>query len=158
MTNKKSKIPYFFFIFFAIFITVDIAFIYISKKTWRGTVTEDSYEKGRKYNRTILANKKQKELNWSGDISQKFIENQKSLLIFSLKDDAGQFIKNANIKLKLVRPTQTGFDFEDKLFFNKFNNKYQKEVNFPLKGLWKIEVQAFVGDKIFQYVQRIVID
>ena len=156
--NKKSKIPYFFFVFFAVFIAVDIAFIYISKVTWRGTVMDDSYEKGRKYNRTLMSTKKQNELNWSGNISQKFIENKKALLIFDLKNQSNKIIKNAKVKIKLVRPVQAGFDFETELTFDKNNNNYQKEINFPLKGLWKIELRVFVDKDVFQYSQRIVIE
>ncbi len=155
---KKSKIPYIFVAFFATFIIADICFIYIANKTWRGTVTEDSYEKGRKYNKILLNNQKQKDLGWSGKINYKAISTKKSLIIFDLKDQNNKIIKNAKIKLKLVRPTQTGYDFDEELIFNLNKNNYQKTINFPLIGLWKVEVQAFVKDEVFQYVKRIVID
>ncbi len=55
----------------------------------------------------------------------------------------------------MVRPTQTGYDFESELFFNNQNNNYENEIKFPLIGLWRVEVQSFIGDDIFQYVKRI---
>ena len=43
---KKYKfIPWIFAIFFCVFIIVDIAYIIIAEKTWRGLSTEDGYQK-----------------------------------------------------------------------------------------------------------------
>ena len=155
--NKKSKIPYIFFAFFAIFILVDILFIYISQVTWRGTVMENSYEKGRKYNQTLLKDKKQKNLGWVGNLNNKDIKSKKALLTFDLKDNFGKFIDDAKVKIAIIRPTQTGFDFNEELYLDKKNQNYQKVINFPLKGLWRIEIQATSGKEVFQYVKRIVI-
>ena len=159
---KKSKIPYIFFAFFAVFITVDIAFIYIAKKTWRGTVMDDSYEKGRKYNQVLQSDKKQKDLGLQPHLEYKAIASKKSALAFSLKDKNGKIINNAKIAIRLVRPTQAGFDFDQELFFDKKNQNYQKEIDFPLIGLWRVELQALVNingkEEIFQHVERIVID
>jgi nitrogen fixation protein FixH len=156
--NKKSKIPYIFFAFFATFITADLTLIYIAQKNWRGTVTENSYEKGRKYNKTLINDQKQQNLGWKVDLKHKNINSKESILILDLKDKDDKLIENAQIKLQLVRPTQTGYDFSQKLTFNLDEKNYQKLVTFPLIGLWKVEAQIFADDKVFQYVKRIVID
>jgi len=155
MANKKSKIPYIFFIFFAVFITADIFMIYIAKKTWRGTVTEDAYEKGLKYNKVLLNNKKQQDLGYKGQLKYLYSSKNNGKLLFALKNKNNDIVKNAKIKIKIVRPTQTGYDFESELFFNNKSGTYENNIEFPLAGLWKVEVQSFIGDDIFQYVKRI---
>jgi len=158
MQNKKSKIPYIFFAFFAVFITADIFFIYLAKTTWRGTVTEDAYEKGRKYNKTLLSNKKQKDLDWKAKIDYEILASKKSLIIFELKDEKNRIIKDAKVKVKFVRPTQTGFDFKEELNFDNKSKYYKKIIDFPLIGLWKVEIQAFARNELLYEVKRIVID
>ena len=161
-SNTGSKIPCIFVAFFALFIAVDVIYIYVAKKTWRGTVTENAYEKGLKYNQTLISDKKQKDLGFKAKLNIKSINNKTTLLSFDLKDKNGKIIKDAKIKINLVRPTQTGFDFAEELLFETKNQNYQKIINFPLKGLWKVELQAFVTingqEEIFQYVERIIID
>lgn len=156
--KKKSKIPYIFFIFFATFITADIFLIYLANKTWRGTVTENSYEKGRKYNKTLLNNKKQQGLGWQADLNYQSAKNKEGYIYLNLKDKKGLIIKNAQVAVKFVRPTQTGFDFQDQLYFSNQDQRYYQKIIFPLPGLWKVEIQAKVENKIFQYVKRIVIE
>ncbi len=158
MENKKSKIPYLFFIFFAVFITADIIMIYISQKTWRGTVTEDAYEKGLKYNKVLLNNKKQQDLGYQADLKYRVISDEVARISFILKNKDNDIINNAKIKVKFVRPTQSGFDFKEELFLNKITNSYQNNIIFPLIGLWRVEIQAFIGDDVFQYVKRININ
>lgn len=156
--NKKSKIPYFFFAFFALFITVDIVYIYLAESTWRGTVTENAYEKGRKYNQTLLKDKVQQNLGWAGKLSSKSIAKEKAVVIFELKDKNGKFIDNAKITINLIRPTQTGFDFKEELILDQKSKNYQKLIKFPMKGLWRVELEATSGENIFQYVERIVVE
>jgi nitrogen fixation protein FixH len=155
---KKSKIPYIFFAFFATFIIADLAFIYISSVTWRGTVTEDAYEKGRKYNQTLLNNKRQKDLGWEGELEYRANAIKKGVLTFGLKDKNGKVIKDAAIEVEFFRPTQTGFDFNGVLQFDKKSGNYKGVVKFPLSGLWRATVRASVGDEIFGYAERIGVD
>ena len=76
MTNKNKKgkyIPYLFFIFFAIIFSVNFYYIYLAKKTWTGIHTQNSYQKGLDYNKSIKLTKQQKALNWSFQITPKQI-------------------------------------------------------------------------------------
>jgi nitrogen fixation protein FixH len=59
MINFIKKYPFIYFFGFFFFITfcVNIFFIYISQKTWKGVVAEDSYKKGLNYNEIIRQNK-----------------------------------------------------------------------------------------------------
>jgi len=50
---KKNLFIYFFGVFFAITLLVNIFFIYISQKTWQGVFVEDSYKRGLNYDKVI---------------------------------------------------------------------------------------------------------
>ena len=152
---KKSKIPYFFFAFFAIIFAVDFFYIYISKKTWRGVVVDDSYQKGLQYNEVLQDKKKQKNLGWKMTI---FFENKgdkSGVLKVDLLDKNSIKIKNAKMIVKLKLPVQEGFDFERELEFN--GNNYSANINFVQKGQWDFVVKAVVLDANFVEVKRFII-
>ena len=54
---KKNLFIYFLGVFFLITLMVNIFFIYVSQKTWKGVVAEDSYTKGLNYDKIILEHK-----------------------------------------------------------------------------------------------------
>ena len=89
--SKKFKLlPWIFAAFFSTFIIVDIAYIIIAEKTWRGMATEDGYQKGLKYNQTISAVKKQKELGWILQIKYNSSITKTGVLSVSLTDKNNQ--------------------------------------------------------------------
>lgn len=156
MTEKKrSKIPYFFFAFFAVVIAVNFAYIYISKKTWRGVTTEDSYQKGLNYNETIKKVRTQEELGWKVGIHYQPTGNRKGTLVVNLLDKNSQQVMDAEVYVNLKRPTQEGFDFASAVNF--VNGVYKAEIIFPLAGQWEFEVVASKGQDVVQTVKRFVI-
>ena len=62
--NKDNIIPYYFVLFFIIIAFLDSIFVFIAFYSFRGVIIENSYEKGLKYNQTIIASEKQELLNW----------------------------------------------------------------------------------------------
>lgn len=157
MAQKKIDkfIPYFFIVFFVIIFIADFSFVYIAKKNWRGVYTEGGYQKGKDYNKTIKAKKEQESLGWKIDLKYKKIANNFANLKSCLKDKNNKIIKNAKLKAKITRPTQEGYDFI--VDFMPQNNCYETKVNFPLKGVWDVEIQAFYDKKTFQYVKRYIV-
>lgn len=157
MTNLKQKslIPYIFFIFFGIIFAVDASFIYLAKKTSRGIQTQDSYKKGINYNEILEAKKKQQQLGWKAEIKYEKTGKNAAILRVKLADKNGALIKNAKIIANFVRPTQEGYDFKQD--FIQQNNEYLMRVNFPLQGVWDVEIKAFKGDDIFQEVKRYIV-
>lgn len=154
--NKKAGfIPYIFFIFFAVIFAVDFTYIYIARKTWRGTATQDSYQKGLNYNETLELAKRQKLLGWSTKI--RLDQNAKNIAKVELElfDKKMQKIKNAKVIVKITRPVQEGFDFTQDLQFNGVN--YETIISFPLKGQWNFEFIIAKGEDVFQEVKRYVI-
>ena len=50
------------------------------------------------------------------------ISDEVARISFILKNKDNDIINNAKIKVKFVRPTQSGFDFKEELFLNKITN------------------------------------
>jgi nitrogen fixation protein FixH len=155
--NKYKAIPYFFLFFFLTFITVDIAYIFVAEKTWRGLATEDGYQKGLKYNDTIEAVKEQKQLGWKLQIKYQPSASKIGNLQVTLTDKTGKIIRDAILTANIRRPVQEGKDFSVDLKFNNKTSIYQSTIEFPLIGQWDIEIVAKKGDDVYQDVKRLVI-
>jgi nitrogen fixation protein FixH len=153
--EKKSKIPYIFFAFFAVVLAVNIFYIYLSKKTWHGLISENAYQKGLNYNQSLELAKKQKELGWKISINYNPINPNSGVFMVKLFDKNGNPINDANILLNIKRPSQSNLDFSQQLNFSE--GFYQAQVEFPLRGQWEIEAVASRGLDIFQEVKRYVI-
>jgi nitrogen fixation protein FixH len=152
---KKSKIPYFFFIFFAVIFAVNFFYIYISQKSWRGVVTEDSYQKGLRYNLALESAKKQKNLGWKMEIKFSNSGKKNGRILIELKDKNHSQISDAILYINFKRPTQEGFDFTQKL--KNLDGIYKSDLSFPLKGQWDFEVVATKDEDVFQEVKRYVV-
>lgn len=153
--QKKSKIPYFFFAFFAVVFAVDIFYIYLANKSWRGVITENSYQKGVKYNETIALVKKQNELGWNVIVKFKNSGKNSGDLSVQIFDKNNSAINNANIHNYLKRPTQEGFDFDVPLIFK--DGKYHAKILFPLQGQWDFNLEITQGENVFYQVKRYIV-
>ncbi len=157
--DKQSKIPYIFLAFFGIVIVVNLAYIYVAKKTWRGVVTENSYKKGLDYNEVLKAEEEQKKLGWK--LSAKYRSNGVSAsgvargeVIVRILDKKFTPITDANITVYFRRPAQEGSDFMQIIGYD--NGSYKSKVEFPVKGQWDAEfVIDRRGDR-YKVVKRFV--
>jgi nitrogen fixation protein FixH len=152
---KKSKIIYFFFAFFAIVLAVNIFYIYISKKTWRGVVTDDPYHKGLNYNDTLKEVAKQKVLGWTVKINFKSGGTKQGILMITVQDKNLLYMNDAKIYATFKRPAQEGLDFVLPVPFE--DGIYKAQVNFPLEGQWDGEVVVRKDQDAYQDVRRYVI-
>jgi nitrogen fixation protein FixH len=153
---RSSKIPYIFIIFFVVFISVDLLYIYISSKTWRGTVGEYSYEKGIDYNQFLELRNKQNKLGWNLEINFKNLGNKRAILTIQVTDKDNKKLNDSKIEVKFERPTQEGFDFSKNLE-KSINGKYQAIIDFPLRGQWNCEIIVSNKNDILQEVKKYVI-
>lgn len=136
---------------------MDIAYIYTANNTWRGVVTEDSYQKGLNYNRNLTTAKAQKSLGWNIHINYKALKNRLGIVQVKLSDKDHNSIKDAIITAKITRPTQQGYDFSVNLVFNSQNNSYDSKIFFPLIGQWDIEVKAIKNSDLYQDGKRLIV-
>lgn len=158
MENKKSKIPYIFFAFFAVIFLVNGIFIYVAKKSWRGVVEENSYQKGLQYNDTIKNFEKQQQLGWKVDFKHQRI-SEKSLRIFlKISDKNSRIINDAVVNLLFKRPTQDGYDFTSQAFYSSSQKLYLVEADFPFLGQWDVEIFVKKDGDEFKMKQRLDIE
>jgi nitrogen fixation protein FixH len=143
------------FTFFAVIFAINFTYIYFAQKTWRGIYTQNSYQKGLEYNKTLEYVKSQKKLGWSFSTNYVNKGNNVGELTVCLLNKNHQPIKNAKLIAQISRPIQEGYDFTQNLMPQ--NNCYFAKINFPLKGQWVFEIQAFKGEDIFQEVKRYVV-
>lgn len=156
--NKKDfQVVWIFILFFAVFIIIDIFYIYIAQKTWQGVATEDAYQKGLRYNQTIEYVKKQKDLGWKAKIKYNPIISKSGNLDFAIFDQRNQLITNAKVFAVITRPLQSGYDFKIELPFDQKKLIYSSKINFPLEGQWNIEIQAIKDSNTYQEVKRLII-
>lgn len=156
-TPKKSLIPWIFVAFFSVIFIVDFSYMYVAEKTWRGLVTDDSYQKGLNYNQTIGAFNQQKQLGWSSEIYYDVVASKSGNLRVKLVDKNGHIIKDATVVANIKRPVQEGYDFSVPLVFNKSTSNYQAKINFPLIGQWAIEIVASKNSDSYQDGKRLII-
>jgi nitrogen fixation protein FixH len=152
---KKSKIVYFFFIFFAVILAVNIFYIYISKKTWRGIVTDDSYHNGLNYNDTLKEVAKQKVLGWTVKVNFRPSVSKKGILTITLQDKDLRYINDAKIYITFKRPAQEGSDFVLPVPFE--DGIYNTKVEFPMEGQWDGQLAIVKDQDTYQDVKRFVI-
>ena len=153
--QTKSKIPYFFVVFFSVILAVNLYYIYLSKKTWSGLVTEDSYQKGLHYNQVFSDARKQKELGWNMTVSYQNLGGAEGDLVVFLRDKDRVQIPDAEVMAYIRRPAQVGQDFSQKLEF--VDGKYQTQIHFPLRGQWDILINTTKGKDSFQEAKRYII-
>lgn len=153
--SRAGFIPYLFLIFFAVIFMVDGFYIYLANKSWRGLYTENAYQKGIKYNETLEYVKLQKKLGWQFESNYVNKGNNLGELTVCLSDKVGKKITAAKIIVQFKRPVEAGKDFKQELMPQ--NNCYFGKIQFPLKGQWEFEIQAFSGDNVFQMVKRYVV-
>jgi nitrogen fixation protein FixH len=107
------------------------------------------------YNQTISQAKLQERLGWQVKISVEPAGNNLSRFRLDVKDAQNNPIQNAEISADFKRPTQEGYDFSSAIDFD--GKTYVKEISFPLKGQWNIELTITKNGQIFKTAQRRVI-
>lgn len=153
--QKRNRFPRSIIVFFLVIFAVNIGYIYLSKTTWRGTVTEESYQKGMDYNDTLKAVEKQEELGWSASVKFQSKAAKLGVLTIDLRDKNGAKISDADVYVNFKRPTQEGEDFMQAIPLKK--GIYQAEIIFPLIGQWDFEIVAKRGGDSFQEVKRYIV-
>jgi len=154
--KKKTKIPYYFLGIFVFVVVVNILYIFISKQSWRGVATDNSYEKGLNYNETIRLSKEQQKLGWRVETKIHYLSSQRIKLVVAVVDKNGVFISDAKVSVEFKRPTQEGFDFL--VMLNPTGKVYLSEVIFPLKGQWDFETFVSKGEETLRHKKRYVIN
>ncbi len=148
-------VPWAFVAFFAVIFAVLGGMVWLSLDGYTGLVTEQAYNKGLAYNKTIAAAQKQEALGWTGEITAS-PSPEGAAVSFLLRDSSGKPLDGAAAKLWMIRPTQAGFDVVSDLK-PLGGGKYAAQVALPLRGLWDAKVSAVVGAESYQIARRLVV-
>jgi len=148
-------IPWYFFAFFLVLISILVPMCVLAVRTNSGVVTENSYEKGLAYNRSIAASAEQKTLGWKSDLSVTK-ENDMTRVTFSLTDATGAPLDQADVKLVFVRPAQKGMDRDLTLRWVS-KGHYSAEVTLPATGVWDVYSSATLAGHNYQSAQRLTL-
>ena len=147
INDIKIYWPYFLFGIFVVAIIVNIFYIFMAQKTWKGIYTPDSYRKGLEYNKAIQYAKEQYKvgikINTKIDKRTKdyfFIENY-------FTDNKGEIILGVDVIYNFKYLPQEGFDFGE----NRYNvSSSSIDAFFRMKGKWQLNIIAKKDDKIVQ--------
>ncbi len=145
-------IPWYFVLFFAVFIILDAIFVYLAVSTHTGVVTDKAYEKGLAYDSLLEDSRLQKESGVQHKASY-----QSPVLQIELKDKNGRLIEGAKVTAKLIRPVQSGYDFE--LILTPVDSGvYAAEFQAPLPGSWTAKMEAQWDGQSYRTTFRFVVE
>jgi nitrogen fixation protein FixH len=153
--RRDRWIPWAFVAFFLTFIAVDAVMVMLAVGSFSGVATENAYQKGLAYNRTLEAAERQKALGWSADIAFAGNGPQAGRLLVRLVDGGGRPLAGASVSAELVRPLQAGYDFTVPL--DGVGDRYQADIALPLPGQWEVRLTAEDRANTFRHSQRIFV-
>lgn len=144
-------IPWMFVAFFLVIAAVDAVFVTMAVRTHSGVVTEQAYERGLEYNKTLEAAAAQDTLGWKSDITL-----QNGMLRLTLSDKADKPITGAVAKADIKRPVTQGYDTSI-TFKETGQGLYEAPVNLPLKGQWDVHVYADAHGQNYQTDEELMV-
>ena len=126
------------------FLTMNFVFIAFAFISSPGLVTEDYYEKGRKYEENVIKMMAARNnLKWETnlEIPRDFTVNKTDVIRFNAVDSRGLPIENADVQVTAYRPSDADEDFIVRLE-NIGPGIYQAYIGFPLKGIWDLKLKV----------------
>lgn len=133
-SKKKDYIVlYWFLAFFGTFMILDGIFVYLAVSTQTGLVTEQAYEKGLDYNKTLHEAGSQPAMN---DV----VSYENGVLKWVIKDAENNLVE-ADAQARFFRQVQDGHDFTIPLKRTQ-SGVYEARPDIPLKGLWMVKLQS----------------
>ncbi len=152
MTRRDRLIPWYFVLFFAVVIAVNVVFVTLALRSQPGVITDHAYEKGLAYNKVVDAASAQAALGWQGEISVAEGAGLTRQVTLTLKDKQHKPLVAQQLVLKATRPTQSGLDFEVTVKGNA------GDITFPELGVWELRAFATVQGTPYQIAKRVVIE
>ena len=147
-------IPYYFFAFFFVLVLVLVPMCIIALRTNSGVVTDNAYEKGLTYNKSIQANKQQQSLQWHGHIDITTSTSNDIYINFTLTDAMQTPLDKADVRVWLVRPTQSGMD-QQAIMMHQNEGHYFSQIHLPQNGLWEARISATLDGQNYQLTRRV---
>lgn len=138
---RGSWIPWAFVAFFATVVAANGALVVLAYHSWTGLETEDAYEKGLAFNRTLEAVRAGEALGWRVEVSFADAGPGRGRLAVLLAERDGRALTGATVAARFVRPTQAGHD-KEVMLAEVGDGTYAREVELPLPGRWELRLEA----------------
>lgn len=129
---------------FALVLAVNLVMVWFAVKSQTGIVSENAYEEGLAYNKTLAEQAREAGLGWS---VVRNVADFPVRLVYALSDAKGAPLGGAWVTVKAVRPVGEGEGSEFSLNLHEFTDgTYAVEnITWPHKGQWHLET-TFVYD------------
>jgi nitrogen fixation protein FixH len=153
-TDRSRWIPYGFVAFFGVVLLANAAMIWIAFATWTGLETDNAYQKGLAYNRTLEQAAAQAALGWEVDheLAQK---GERTLALeLALEGRHGDLIEDALVSAAFVRPTHEGHD-RVVTIPHRYGGEYAAEVELPLAGQWELHLTIAAAGEVWRETRRV---
>ena len=149
-------IPWTFFLFFGVIITVNGIMIGFALDSWTGLAVDNSYRRGLEYNKQLDARAAQDALGWTVAFDAQANGDRAVSMIVQLTDRHDTEMNDATVTARLVRPTHEGFDSETVFDFTR-NGRYAANFTFPMAGQWDIHLLVTRADQEHRSARRITV-
>lgn len=148
-------IPWYFVAFFVVLTIVLGTLVWIALHDFPGTVTDQPYERGLAYNKTLQATAAEVALGWHGKIVLSPADGGYRIH-YDLRGADGQPLKDATVQCWFYRPSNSKLDQKLALTAQS-DGSFAATVPLPVKGVWEVRLAARAGGHDFQQSERIVV-
>lgn len=155
-TKRSRWIPWAFVGGFGIVVIANVILVLFALDSWTGLETEQAYQRGLAYNRTLDAATAQAALGWKTTLGFEPSGPSRGRLAVSFVDSAGRPINGLSVSVRLVRPTHEGFDHQVSLV-PEAAGRYVVPLELPLPGQWQVRVEARGREAPYRLNGRIVV-
>jgi nitrogen fixation protein FixH len=143
--------------FFGVTLLANGALVFTALESWSGLTGPRPYERGLAYNRALEAARAQSALGWQVKSDFAATGPRAGMLSVEARDATGVAIEGAVVRAFIVRPTQTGHDFDVELTPREAG-RYGRAVVFPLAGQWQVSLEIAAGGHIHRTAMRIRVE
>ena len=154
MTERSGWIPYGFVAFFGVVLLANALMIWIAFATWTGLETDDAYQKGLAYNRTLDEAAAQAALGWEVDLELAQKDERTLALDLVLEGPHGDLIEDAVVSAAFVRPTHEGYD-QLVTIPHRYGGEYESLVELPLAGQWELHLTIAAAGELWRETRRV---
>jgi len=156
LSKYKIYWPYFLFAIFAIVILVNVGYIFIAEKTWRGIYTPSSYKKTSDYNKILEKIQEQRKLGLLVRNNIININNQDYFIESNLVDLNNNLVIGIEViyKLKYLPDSKYDFDIAGEISAKTFSSA---NIKLQQPGTWELETVVSHNNKIIQDIHYIIV-
>lgn len=135
---------------------VNITMISLAVSTNPGLVSEDYYERGRNFEKTVTTRiAARSALGWtiSTDFPLAPVTNRVEKYRFNVVDKNGVPVTDGQVTVNVYRPSDAKADFLVEMT-EIVPGVYTGDISFPLKGQWEVTVSVKRGEDIYDFSRR----